>query len=172
MALKCLSADMGIHIDGADAPTSMYQCQWGQCPCHHTINHRPYAATHEPPLVLRYNSPVAWRGRASSHYHARETLSDGSGSTVTRLSLTYAAVTCDRQPNTEEHQGSLGSKTKHRLGKFSRSLDTLRWHQLREMSQIYYSTSESHFITAGLGDDMANRLSIWNPNFPSLHLLS
>lgn len=52
---------------------------------------------------------------------------------MTRSSLTYAAVTSDRQANTEEHQGSPGTETKYCQGKSSSTHDTLRRHSPHEM---------------------------------------
>lgn len=117
---------------------------------------------------LSHNSQEAGRQKASSHYYTSETVSDGSTTIVTRSSLTYAAVTCDRQANTEEHQGSPGTETKYHQGKSSLTHDTLRRHSWNETLYrlLFYLTSEWQFIIPGIS------FNWWYQQSYSFHLYS
>lgn len=159
LGLRSLSAHVGYHIEMADAAMikCVSLCYASDC---NTLVTTP--STTSPALQvwathsLSHNSREAGRQKASSHFFARETVSDGSTTTMTRSSLTYAAVTSDRQANTEEHQGSSGTETKYCQGKSSLTHDTLRqpsWNKTLCRCIILPASSSLSFQAIVLTDD-------------------
>ena len=122
---------------------------------------------------LSHSSPEGCSRRASSQYYVSETVSYGSTTTVTRLSLTCAAVTSDRQENMGEHQGSPGTETKYCRGKSSSTHDTLRRHPPNETLHGFLilpvSASLSFHVILSFDDTKSRprfHLYSWSAVFP------
>lgn len=91
---------------------------------------------------------------------------------MTRSSLTYAAVTSDRQANTEEHQGSPGTETKYRQGESSSTHDTLRRESQNKMLHGFISLpAGSSFFEVFILIENTNLLVVCIPYLPSFFSL-
>lgn len=122
LELRSLSAHMGNHIKWQMPPRSCVYL----CVVQATVI--PLSPSTTSPPAARSLSHKSLKGECRKLPHITTPVSDGSTTTMTSSSLTYAAVESDRQANTEEHQRIPDTETKYCRGESSSSLDTLTRH--------------------------------------------